>query len=132
MTTPPQPPPDPHNPGQYPPYGPPPHGPHPTSGASVGVLIGLMFVGLFVYSVLNTVIGFFIFIAAMDAGGANIPYVAAGTAVLALIGLGVGIGLVFIQRSWTRGLGIGLMIGWSLWSILSAGFCTGLNPGLYA
>jgi hypothetical protein len=25
-----------------------------------------------------------------------------------------------------------LMIGWALTSIITAGYCTGLNPGLYA
>ncbi|MFG1708421.1 hypothetical protein ACFLIM_34980 [Nonomuraea sp. M3C6] len=91
-----------------------------------------MFAGLALYSVVNSVIGFFIFFAALDNNGANTPYVIAGTAVLALIGLGVGIGLNLIRKPWSRGLGLGLMIGWALWSILSAGFCTGLNPGLYA
>jgi hypothetical protein len=28
-------------------------------------------------------------------------------------------------------MGLGLMIGWALWSITTAGFCTGINPGLY-
>ncbi|MBB4934649.1 hypothetical protein F4561_005469 [Lipingzhangella halophila] len=30
-----------------------------------------------------------------------------------------------------KGLGLGLMIGWALVSILSAGWCTGLNPAYY-
>ncbi|TMR09296.1 hypothetical protein ETD86_44120 [Nonomuraea turkmeniaca] len=68
----------------------------------------------------------------MDSNGANTPYVVAGAAVLILVGLGVGIGLLIIRKSWTRGLGLGLMIGWALWSVLSAGICTGLNPSLYA
>ncbi|MEV0382794.1 hypothetical protein [Nonomuraea sp. NPDC050643] len=114
---------------QYPPPPPPP--PPPSSGNSAGVLVGLLFAGLALYSVLNTVIGFFIFVAAMGQSGDSTPYVIAGAAVLALIGLGVGIGLCFVRRAWTRGLGLGLMMGWALWSILSAGLCTGLNPGLY-
>lgn len=96
------------------------------------MLIGLLFAGIALYSVLNVGIGFFMFVAAMSADEANNLFVAAGTAVLALVGLGVGIGLLFLRKPWSKGLGLGLMIGWALWSILSAGFCTGLNPGLYA
>ncbi|TMR90754.1 hypothetical protein EJK15_53660 [Nonomuraea basaltis] len=84
------------------------------------------------YSVLNTVIGFFIFVVAMDSRTGATLYVAIGAAVLALIGLGGGVGLLCIRRPWTKGLGLGLLIGWALWSILSAGLCTGLNPSLYA
>ncbi|MGN9837701.1 hypothetical protein ACTMTI_06240 [Nonomuraea sp. H19] len=90
-----------------------------------------MCAGLALYSVINAIVGFFIFVAAMDANGAGTAYVAVGAAVLVLIGLGAGIGLLFIRQSWSKGLGLGLMIGWALWSILSAGLCTGLNPGLY-
>ncbi|MGI5285031.1 hypothetical protein ACQEVF_17075 [Nonomuraea polychroma] len=95
------------------------------------MVVALAFAGLALYSVLNVIVGFFIFAAAMDSSGPHTAYVAAGAAVLALIGLGGGIGLVLIRQSWTRGLGLGLMIGWALWSILSAGICTGLNPSLY-
>ncbi|GGO77948.1 hypothetical protein [Nonomuraea cavernae] len=58
--------------------------------------------------------------------------VGVGAAVLALIGLGTGAGLLFVRKPWATGAGLGLMIGWALWSIVSAGYCTGLNPGLYA
>ncbi|MFI9593593.1 hypothetical protein [Nonomuraea sp. NPDC052265] len=51
---------------------------------------------------------------------------------LALLGLGLGITLVVLRKQWSFGLGLGLMIGWSLASIVSAGYCTGLNPGMYA
>ncbi|HEX4813020.1 MAG TPA: hypothetical protein VFV66_09750 [Nonomuraea sp.] len=92
----------------------------------------MMIASLTLYSVINTIVGFFIFVAAMDTAGSRTALVATGTAALALVGLGVGGGLMFVRRPWARGLGLGLMIGWALWSILSAGFCTGLNPGLYA
>jgi hypothetical protein len=123
------PPPDPNHRWQ-PPYGPP---PPPSSGSSTGVVVALAFAGLALYSVVNVIVGFFVFFAAaMGSNGSNILPVAVGTAVLALVGLGAGIALVIIRQPWTRGLGLGLMIGWALWSILSAGICTGLNPGLYA
>ncbi|MGP3961275.1 hypothetical protein ACTWPT_35285 [Nonomuraea sp. 3N208] len=124
--------PPPQNPDHpwQPPYGPPP--PPPSSGASTGLVIGLAFAGLALYSAFNIIVGFVIFAAAMDSSGPHTRYVAAGAAVLALVGLGAGIGLLIIRRPWARGLGLGLMIGWALWSILSAGICTGLNPSLYA
>ncbi|MEO3874010.1 hypothetical protein ABGB18_34820 [Nonomuraea sp. B12E4] len=95
------------------------------------MLIGSMFAGLALYSLVNIVIGFFLFIVILDNSGTKAPYFAAGGVVLALVGLGAGIGLHFIRKAWARGLGLGLMIGWALWSILSAGFFTGLNPSLY-
>ncbi|MEV4567266.1 hypothetical protein AB0K12_26170 [Nonomuraea sp. NPDC049419] len=110
-------------------FGPPP--PPPTSTNTTGVVVAFFFAGLAVYSVLNALIGFFVFFAAISAQGSSNPYVIAGTVVLAAVGLVAGIGLCFVRKPWARGTGLGLMIGWALWSILSAGFCTGLNPGLY-
>ncbi|MFC7103439.1 hypothetical protein ACFQQB_25180 [Nonomuraea rubra] len=37
------------------------------------MLIGMLFAGLGIYSILNTVVGFFIFVAAMDASGSATP-----------------------------------------------------------
>ncbi|MEV1239453.1 hypothetical protein [Nonomuraea sp. NPDC049750] len=51
---------------------------------------------------------------------------------LAVVGIGAGILLVVLRKPWALGLGLGLMIGWALASIVSAGYCTGLNPGMYA
>ncbi|GAA3249455.1 hypothetical protein GCM10020216_081530 [Nonomuraea helvata] len=96
------------------------------------MLIALIFAGLAIYSVLNVVIGFLVFITAFSEGAGSTPYLITGTVLLALIGLGAGSGLLFVRRQpWTKGIGLGLMIGWALWSIVSAGYCTGLNPGLY-
>ncbi|MEO3799955.1 hypothetical protein [Nonomuraea sp. B1E8] len=96
------------------------------------MLVAFTFLGLAVYSVVNAVLGFAVFVAAMDADGGSTPYVIVGAAVLALVGLGMGIGLCLVRgKVWARGTGLGLMIGWALWSILTAGLCTGLNPGLY-
>ena len=52
-------------------------------------------------------------------------------AFLAILGLGAGLVLAFLRKPWALGLGLGLMIGWALASIVSAGFCTGLNPAIY-
>ncbi|MFG1697359.1 hypothetical protein [Nonomuraea sp. NPDC049309] len=117
--------------GQFPPhaFGPPP--PPPTASNKAGIVVAFFFAGLAVYSVLNAAIGFFVFFAAVNAEGSHNPYVIAGTVILAAVGLVAGIGLCFVRRPWARGLGLGLMVGWALWSIMSAGFCTGLNPDLY-
>ncbi|SDL14107.1 hypothetical protein [Nonomuraea jiangxiensis] len=95
------------------------------------MLIGLMFVGLVLYSLVNLVVGFVLFFVTLDSNGTSARYLAVGAVVLALVGLGAGIALAFMRRPWFRGLGLGLMIGWALWSIMSAGFFTGLNPNLY-
>ncbi|MEU8251971.1 hypothetical protein [Nonomuraea sp. NPDC048916] len=75
--------------------------------------------------------GFMVFVIAADSGASSTPVIAVGAVVLALIGLGAGAGLLFVRKPWATGAGLGLMIGWALWSIVSAGYCTGLNPGLY-
>ncbi|NUP01177.1 MAG: hypothetical protein HOW59_24960, partial [Nonomuraea sp.] len=94
--------------------------------------VALLFVGLFVYSIINVVVAFFMFFAAMDAAnGANNAILIGGAVLLAVIGLGGGLGFGLVRRPWSRGLGLGLAIGWALWSMLSAGVCTGLNPTLY-
>lgn len=55
-----------------------------------------------------------------------------GAVILLLVAL-AGIPLVVRGTSYfVKGLGIGLMIGWALASIVSAGYCTGINPGLYS
>ncbi|WP_237103344.1 DUF1129 domain-containing protein [Nonomuraea sp. MG754425] len=91
----------------------------------------MFFAGLAIYSVINAVVGFFAFFAALSSPDNSTPYLIIGAVVLALAGLGAGIGLCFVRNPWSRGTGLGLMIGWALWSILSAGLCTGINPSLY-
>ncbi|GAA3569610.1 hypothetical protein GCM10022419_058140 [Nonomuraea rosea] len=97
----------------------------------MGSLIALVFAGLTLYSVVNALVGFFIFVVAMNQEGNATAYIVTAAIILALFGLGLGAWLVFLRKPWSKGLGLGLMIGWALWSILSAGLCTGLNPGLY-
>lgn len=43
----------------------------------------------------------------------------------------VGAGLLFVPRWVVRGVGMGLLIGWAVMSVVTAGLCTGLNPSLY-
>ncbi|NUW33438.1 hypothetical protein HTZ77_18670 [Nonomuraea sp. SMC257] len=90
----------------------------------------MTFAGLALYSAVNLLVVLVVLFAAMDDGG-NPAWTATGAVILVLVGLGAGAVLLVLRRPWTIGLGLGLMIGWALWSIMSAGFCTGINPGMY-
>lgn len=85
---------------------------------------------MFAYSIVNGIMAFFMFFAAMSGGGNTFVLIAA--IALGVFGLGGGIALICVRRPWTKGLGLGLMIGWALWSLLTAGMCTGLNPSAYS
>lgn len=50
--------------------------------------------------------------------------------VLALIAFGGGGLLLSTKSPDKRGLGVGLMVGWALMSLFTAGFCTGLSTSL--
>ncbi|AMW21614.1 MULTISPECIES: hypothetical protein [Mycobacteroides] len=54
---------------------------------------------------------------------------------VAVVGIAVafGVGGVLTRKGDRdkRGWGVGLMVGWALVSMLTVGFCTGLNPVLY-
>ncbi|WP_217708928.1 hypothetical protein [Nonomuraea rhodomycinica] len=89
-------------------------------------MVGLAFAGAFGYWVVNVLLG--LIVIRFDSRVA----VGVGAAVLALGALGGGVLLVSRRKPWALGLGLGLMIGWALASIVTAGFCTGLNPNLYA
>lgn len=92
-----------------------------------GVIVGLAFAGVFGYLVVNLLIG----IAVVSLGTSGVA-IGVGAGVLALLSIGGGLVFVLLRKSWSIGLGLGLMIGWALTSIVSAGWCTGLNPGMYA
>ncbi|GGS79155.1 hypothetical protein ACFFV7_12810 [Nonomuraea spiralis] len=129
MTTPPpQPPPQgpwgPQHQGRQPPPPPPPSG-----RDSTLVLIATLVAGLFAYSAVNVIVFFAVLFAALD--GADKALVIGAAVLLAVVGLGGGLGFGLVRRPWSRGLGLGLAIGWALWSMLSAGVCTGLNPSMY-
>ncbi|WP_234816787.1 MULTISPECIES: hypothetical protein [Mycolicibacterium] len=124
-------------PPSYPPnYPPPPPGypygapPPPQSRIS----IGMVFIGPILYATINLILGFMAFLAAgsYDSQGGNPNIVlAAAAVVLAVIAFGGGIVLLRQSSRYAKGLGIGLMIGWALVSLFTAGFCTGVNPQLY-
>ncbi|MFI7615464.1 hypothetical protein ACIBP6_29975 [Nonomuraea terrae] len=89
------------------------------------MVVGTAFAGLFAYFVVNVLVG----LVALSLQSTVAIGVAAGF--LALLGLVAGVVLVVLRKSWSVGVGLGLMIGWALASIVSAGFCTGINPEMY-
>lgn len=128
--TPPPPPPGypayPYPPGY--PYGPPPQPPRRIS-------VPMVILGPFLYAALNLVIGFAVFIGAGTAdssGGSANAVLVGGALLLAFIAFGGGTLMLLSKNPTAKGLGIGLMVGWALVSLFTAGFCTGLNPELYA
>ncbi len=90
-----------------------------------GVVVGLALVGILGYLVVNVIVG--VVVLSLESTVA----IGVGAGVLAVLGIGAGVVLLGLRRSWSVGLGLGLMIGWGLASIVSAGFCTGLNPEMY-
>ena len=136
--TPPVPPPPPpghgYGPPQgYPPPGYPPYGhPAPPPSPPRRISIPMVFVGPLIYVVLNMVIGFLAFVVAGSTTTQASNTVFGITAVvLALIAFGGGAALLAVRSPYARGIGLGLMIGWALTSVLTVGLCTGLNPDLY-
>ncbi|MEU0495834.1 hypothetical protein [Mycobacterium sp. NPDC006124] len=114
-----------------PPFDPPPPPgwrPLPPPPNDGGTVAGLAVVGVLLYGAVNLVVGLVVLVIASGHGGA---VVGVGAAILALIAFGGGAGLIALRRPWTKGLGIGLMIGWALLSITTVGYCTGLNPEMY-
>ncbi|WP_231395930.1 hypothetical protein [Mycobacterium sp. URHD0025] len=119
-------PPYPYPPGY--PYGPPPQPPRRIS-------VPMVILGPFLYAALNLVIGFAAFIGAgaADSSGGSTNAVFGGAALLlAFIAFGSGTLMLLSKNPTAKGLGIGLMVGWALVSLFTAGFCTGINPELYA
>lgn len=92
------------------------------------ISVGMTFLGAFLYLALNLVVGFGL-VAASDSLGRG--GLAAGAVGLALIAFGGGAALLATKNAGAKGLGLGLMIGWAFLSVVSVGFCTGLNPQLY-
>ncbi|WP_235717886.1 hypothetical protein [Mycolicibacterium goodii] len=119
-------------PGDYP-SSPPPHGYGPPPSRS-RISIAMVIIGPFVYAAINLVVGF----AALIAGGMLETQTTGSSLVFGLAAIGLlliafGGGTLLLRRNspQARGLGIGLMVGWALMSVLTAGFCTGINPEMY-
>lgn len=136
MTTPPPPPPG-WRPEDWPPPGYPYHAQQPHPGwqpaprPKSGEIFGAAFAGAAMYGGINLVAGPIVLFGLANLVPPPLAF-ASGAVLLALIAFVGGGALLFGNRSvWARGIGMGLMIGWALTSILTVGFCTGLNPALY-
>lgn len=56
----------------------------------------------------------------------------AAAVMLALTAFGGGAALLTVRNPQAKGVGLGLMVGWALVSVVTVGICTGINPSLYA
>ena len=139
MTTPPPgpPPPDGWRPPDWPPPGYPydVNQPYPVwqpaprkSGG--GEIFGAAAVGVFLCFGINLIVGPMVVFGLANVVSPNVAF-ATGAIVLGLIAFGGGAALLFVKSPWARGIGMGLMIGWALTSVVTVGICTGLNPMLY-
>ncbi|ART73484.1 hypothetical protein BTO20_07740 [Mycobacterium dioxanotrophicus] len=95
--------------------------------------MAMVILGPFIYAGINFVIAL---MAIMTAGSRVEPnqsntVLGFGAVLLALIAFGGGAALLRSRNPNARGLGVGLMVGWALMSLFTAGFCTGINPELY-
>ncbi|WP_432928295.1 hypothetical protein ACQPZZ_01755 [Microbispora sp. CA-135349] len=88
--------------------------------------------GIVAYVVVNFVL-FLVTLSVADGIASDHKNVAliGGAVILAAIAFGGGTLLLLLRKPWSRGLGLGLMIGWALLTILTAGLCTGVNPSFY-
>lgn len=125
-------PPYPYQPYQYPPYQYQPYpGPPPRRARSSGAIIGAMAVGTVLFVVTDIAVFWLCVLFAAPDVTQSRQVAVTGAVILAVLAFGVGGGFLAVRRPWARGLGLGLMIGWALTSIVSVGICTGLNPVLY-
>jgi hypothetical protein len=95
------------------------------------VVVATAFGGIGIFVVLNLVLFFATLSLAESVGTNQVMVVGLGAVVLAGIAFGGGALLIALRKPWTKGLGLGLMIGWALMSIVSVGICTGVNPSIY-
>lgn len=89
--------------------------------------------GATTFIVVNAIAGFAVFlIAASSNDGTVVKALLALTAVVSA-GSAFGGGWLLIRRKrpMPKGFGMGLMIGWSLVTVCTAGLCTAINPELY-
>lgn len=98
---------------------------------STGVVVAMTFVGVVLFAVVN-VAAFVATLSVADAvGSGKLLIVAIAASLLAAVALGGGALLIRLRRPWTRGLGLGLIVGWVLATLVSAGLATGVNPAIY-
>jgi hypothetical protein len=95
--------------------------------------VGTAIVGIFLYLPINFLLALGAFMVGGAAGIEQGRVVFGGAAlILALIAFGGGALLLTRKSRDAKGMGLGLMIGWAITSVVSAGFCTGINPSMYS
>lgn len=94
-----------------------------TGGSGAGCLMGGA--GVVAFAVLNVLIGFAALSTSEEAA------ILFGALMLGAAAFGGGGLMIAVGRRQLKAFGIGLMIGWALLSVISAGYCTGLNPEMY-
>lgn len=97
---------------------------------SGGEILAAAVAGVFIYFAINLVVALMAVLGLAQAVNPNVAMIV-GAVLLGLIAFGGGGVLVALRNPWAKGIGMGLMIGWALTSIVTVGFCTGLNPALY-
>uniref|UniRef100_UPI001F1B6C61 hypothetical protein n=1 Tax=Mycobacterium avium TaxID=1764 RepID=UPI001F1B6C61 len=117
-------------PQQFPPYPDP--GQLPPPPRSSGETIGAVIAGITIYMAINLVFGPLVLFGLANAISPKAAFLI-GAVTLGAVAFGGGAALIARSRRqpWPKGIGMGLMIGWALTSILTAGICTGLNPAMY-
>ncbi|MBU9766485.1 hypothetical protein FR943_21910 [Mycobacterium sp. TNTM28] len=96
--------------------------------------MGMVFVGPLLFIAINIAVGFAtVMVTGLvdHLGISSDTVLALGAVLLALIAFGWGALLLRSADPDRRGVGLGLMIGWALTSVVTAGFCTGVNPSMY-
>lgn len=127
---PPPPPGYPYYPGPPPPPGYPYYPPPPQPRSRIA--IGMVFAGSAIYFAINLFVALAVLAVAGSAGQSGNAMLAGAAVMLFLIAFAGGAGLLASHNRYAKGLGLGLMIGWALLSLFSVGFCTGVNPAMYA
>lgn len=113
-------------PDPYPGAQPPPGVTPPRRFSVITVLVGPVIFGL-----LDVIVTLVLLIGGEAVGLSQNLTMILGAILLASIAFGGGAALLRSKNPDIRGIGLGLMIGWALISLVSGGLCTGLNPSVY-
>ncbi|MBC7299617.1 MAG: hypothetical protein H5T78_01550 [Nocardia sp.] len=89
--------------------------------------------GAMAFIVVNAIAGFIVVMVVASINDDTATRVLFGLTALAGVATAFGGGWLLIRRKRPapKGFGMGLMIGWSLVTVFTAGLCTAINPELY-
>ncbi|MEV0684956.1 hypothetical protein AB0I35_13940 [Nocardia sp. NPDC050378] len=116
----------------YPPAPPPPP-PGANPPGQGGQVAAMAAAGALSFIGVNAMAGFVVLMLAASTADATAARVLFGLAALVSAGAAFGGGwaLIRLRKPVWKGFGLGLMIGWALTTVCTAGFCTAVNPYLY-